>query len=93
MRKLASPAKRFKGHAETPYIVGLGSIVFGLVWATILVAKHDEFALYFKILVFILSPLVGLLFVITFIAFILAAGFIGEWMDKQIAKLRHSRKS
>lgn len=93
MSKRVPSTKRFKGHAETPFIVGFLSLVSGLVWATILVAKHEEYALYLKVLIFLSSPFVGLFFFIVCVAVIFALGSAGAWADRQIAKRRRSRKN
>jgi hypothetical protein len=80
--------KPFNGHAETPYIIGVGSIVLGILWAISLVAKHEEYAPYIKVLIFIVSPLAGLVLLAAILAFVMVVAFIGEWVDKQIAKWR-----
>jgi low temperature requirement protein LtrA len=83
---------RRAGHAETPIILGIISVLAGLLWATIYVAKHEALALIFKVLAFVLSPLVGLFFVAIFVTLFLLVGLIGFWLDEFIAK-RKTRKT
>lgn len=93
------PALRFhriRGHAETPFIVGFGSLLFGLPWATILCANHQEFAPWMRIAVFVVSPLVGFLFLMAVFASVYASilcyNFIGEWLGNRIERWRRSKK-
>jgi len=93
---LSNPAatlNRTRGHAETPFIIGFGSLLFGLVWATILCARHEELALWRKIAVFAISPVVGLFVVLVMVAFILCAGLVGDWLESEVANHRKTRKS
>ena len=71
-------------HTETPYIVGICSVALGLLWATIYVARHEELALAIQILLFVVSPLVGLLGFIVAVSLILLMGFIGDWLDQKL---------
>lgn len=82
---------RLRGHAETPFVVGFGSLVFGLLWAGIYCSKHGEFTLWHKVGVFVLSPVVGFAGLVAFLTPIFILGLCGDWLKNKISRHRRAR--
>jgi hypothetical protein len=79
-----APRARLRGHGDTPILVGLGSLVFGLLWAATYCHKHSEFTLWHKVGMFVLSPLVGFAELALLLTIVVILGSGGDWVGNRI---------
>ena len=80
--------KRFKGHAETPFIIGFFSLVFGLIIAALKVAKHNEYPFHLKVRTFLIAPVMVFLFIMALIVVYVVFNLVGFWLSHEIRRRR-----